>query len=78
VRTAAGLDAEDAVGGKGFVADEELGILAGVDVIGDDGQGAGVAKPLAKAEDEHGLAGADGAADAETKRRHGESMNYEL
>jgi hypothetical protein len=63
VGAAASLDADDAIGGKGVVADKEFGVFAGVDVIGYDGHGNGVAKPLTEAEDKHGFAGAHGAAD---------------
>ena len=38
VRTAAGLDADDAVRRQRLVAHEELRVLLGVDVVGDDGE----------------------------------------
>ena len=47
------------------MADEELGVLQGVDVVGDDGHVVAVANGLAEAPDEGGLAGADGSADAD-------------
>ena len=36
VRASTGFHAEDAVSGKSVVADEELGVFAGVNVVGDD------------------------------------------
>lgn len=65
VGAAAGFDAEDAVGGEGFVADEEFGVLAGEDVVGDDGDVGAVAVGAAEGEEEGGFAGSDGAADAD-------------
>ncbi|CAA9563128.1 MAG: hypothetical protein AVDCRST_MAG19-1991 [uncultured Thermomicrobiales bacterium] len=38
VGAAAGLDADDPVLGEGGLAEEELGVLPRVDVVGDDGQ----------------------------------------
>ncbi len=77
VRAAAGLDADDAVRGEGFVADEKLGVLAGIDVIGNHRHGQGIAQPLAEPQDQHRLSGADGAADAETQRAHEmKSLSY--
>jgi hypothetical protein len=68
VGAAAGLHAADAVGGEHALAQQELGVLAGVDVIGDDGEGMLVFEPLAEAQDAHRLAGADGAADTQAER----------
>jgi hypothetical protein len=72
VRASAGLDAQDAVGGKRAVAHEELGVLARVDVVGDDGKVQVVAEPFAEAQDKHGLAGTDGASDAQTNSAYRE------
>jgi hypothetical protein len=49
VRATAGLDAHDAVGGQRALADQELGVLLGVDVVGDDAHIHARPKPLAQA-----------------------------
>ena len=64
VRATAGLDADDAVGLERAGARQELGVLLGVDVVGDDGDVVVVAHRLAQALDQSGLARADRAADA--------------
>lgn len=60
-----GLDGADAFGGKGAMADEELAVLAGEDVVGDGGEVHAFAESAAEFEHEGGLAGTDGAADAD-------------
>lgn len=47
VWAAACFDAQNAVRREGFVAGEEFGVLAGVDVVGHDGEGKFVPEPLA-------------------------------
>jgi hypothetical protein len=65
VRAPPGLDPDDAVGGERVPPDEELGVLAGVDVVGDDGHLDPVAEPEAQGLDQGGLPRADRAADAD-------------
>ena len=48
VRAAAGLDADDALGRRAPRRDEELLVLLGVDVVGDDGEVVAVAHRLAQ------------------------------
>ena len=67
VRAAAGLDADDALLGEGAAAHQELGVLLGVDVVGDDGDVEPIAQLLAQRIDQRGLARADGAGDADAK-----------
>ena len=67
VRAAAGLDAEDAFGRERAGAGQELGVLLGVDVVGDRGDVVVVAEALAERIHQRGLAGADGAADADAE-----------
>ncbi len=64
MRAAAGFDADDALGRQRRVIDQELGILGGVDVVGDDGHVDLLAQGLAQGQRQGGLAGTDGAADA--------------
>ena len=65
VRAAAGLDADDALQRQHLAAGQELGVLAGVDVVGDDGQvDLGPERP-AEPLDQRRLARADRPADAE-------------
>ena len=71
MRAATGLDPDDALGRQGAGTGQELGILAGVDVIGDDGNGVTVAHGLAERVGERGLAGADRPADADPQRAMG-------
>src|SRR5262249_59416921 len=52
-------------GGERLVALEELGVLAGEDVVGDDAEAHPIAERAAQRQDERGLAAADGAADAD-------------
>ena len=78
VRTAARLHAHDALGRKRSGAREELGVLLGVDVVGDDGEAITRAHVLAKPVDKRRLAGADRAADADAQgsvRRAGHERN---
>jgi hypothetical protein len=65
VRTAAGLDRADAVLVERLVADQELGVFAREDVVGDDAEAVGAAKLLAERQHQRGLAAADRAADAD-------------
>src|SRR5579883_2457635 len=67
MRTTAGLDADDPLGHQRAGAREELRILLGIDVVGDDGDVVARAHMLAEAIDERGLAGADGTTDADAK-----------
>ncbi len=67
MRAAAGLDAEDAIGRKRAGARQELGVLLGVDVVGDRGDVVAVAQLLAERVHQRRLAGADGAADADAQ-----------
>jgi len=64
VRAAAGFHAEDAVGIQGFVAQEEVGVFPGVDVVGDYGDVVVVPEGFAQLAQQRGFTGADGAADA--------------
>ena len=70
VRAAAGFDAHDAVGGEGVLTDEEFGVLACVDVVGDDSHIEFSSEPLAEAENEHGFTGSDGTSYSETQGFH--------
>ena len=56
-------------GGERLVALQELGVLAGEDVVGDDAEPHAVAQRAAEREDERGLAAADRAADADGEAR---------
>ena len=68
VRTAAGLDADNAVRLKRLITLQEFGVLLGVDVVGDHGEI--VARPqfLAQTEDQCRLAGTDGSANSDAHR----------
>src|SRR5207302_1566826 len=65
VRAAARLDADNALQRQRLPAGQELGVLARVDVIGNDGEVDLRVELAAQALDEGRLAGADRAADAE-------------
>lgn len=65
VGAAAGFDGGDAIGFKRVMADQELGVLAGEDVVGDGAEVQLIAEGEAQLEHECGLAAADGAADAD-------------
>src|SRR5262249_5764325 len=67
VRAAAGLDPDDALRMERPRAGQELRVLLGIDVVGDDRDVVAVAHMLAEAVDERGLAGADRAADADAQ-----------
>ena len=71
VRAAAGLDAHDALGRQGAGDGEQALVLLGVDVVGDHGHVPAVAHGLAQDLAQHGLAGADRAADADAERAVG-------
>lgn len=64
VGTAARLDGADARGGEGLVLGEELGVLAGKNVVGDGGDVVGGAQGVAQGQHQGRLAAADGTADA--------------
>jgi hypothetical protein len=64
VRAAAGFDADDAFRRQRRVLDQKLGILGGVDVVGDHRHVDLIAQGLAEGQGQGGLAGTDGAADA--------------
>src|SRR5216683_3260603 len=68
VRAAAGLDAGDALRRERARAYQELRILFGIDVVGDDGDGVALAHMLAQTVDQRGLPRADRAADADAQR----------
>ncbi len=67
VRAAAGLDALDAFGGQRLHAGQRLGVLGGVDVVGDDAERIFVAHRLAEFGGQRRLAGADRPADADAQ-----------
>ena len=62
--TASGLHPDDARLIQGLTADQEPGVLLGVDVVGDHADLVVVAQALAQGVQQGGLAGADGTADA--------------
>ena len=65
VRAAAGLDADDALQRQHLAAGQELGVLARVNVVGDDGQVERRPEGAAQPFDQGRLARADRPADAE-------------
>ena len=65
MRAAAGLDADDALQRQHLAAGQELGVLARVDVVGDDGQVELRPEVAAQPLDQRRLARADRPADAE-------------
>ena len=75
VRTCSGLDRDDPRGVQHARGPDHPGVLVGVDVVGDDPDLQLVAEVGAEQHDERGLAGADGAADAQPELagtlRHG-------
>jgi hypothetical protein len=71
MRTAAGFHARDPAGRKRGLADEEFGVLGAIDVIGHDRHGVSVTKSLAETQAKHRLAGADRAADTDTRNASG-------
>src|SRR5271155_5625865 len=68
MRAAAGLDAHDAVGIERARLDENARVLLRIDVVGDRGDFELAAQALAELLHQRGLAGADGAADADPQR----------
>ena len=71
VRAAAGFHADDAVGRQHALAQQKLGVFAGVDVVGDDGERDLVLEPLAQAENAHRFSGTYRAAHTEAERTSG-------
>ena len=67
VRAAAGLDAEDALRRQGIVAHQELGVLAGVDVVGHRRDLVALAQAPAQQQRQRGLAGTDRPADTDAQ-----------
>jgi hypothetical protein len=67
VRAGAGLDGGDPLGRQHGLAEQELGVLPRVDVVGDDGDGQLVAQGAAERGNGGGLAGADRAAEADAQ-----------
>src|SRR6185503_14091696 len=67
VRAAAGLHADDAVGGQRLAADEKLHVLAREDVVGEDPEAIAVAHRLAQGIDERRLAGSNRPADPDSE-----------
>ena len=78
MRTAAGLDTGDALGGKRAGAHEIFRIPLGVDVIGDRGDLVFATQPLAQRIHQRGLARTDGAADADPQGSVGIHANLPL
>jgi len=75
MRAAPGLDPDDALGRQRVVAHEELRILFGVDVIGDDRKLVALAQLPAKRQRERGLARANRATDSDSQRLcHGHDL----
>ena len=68
VRTSAGLHRGDPLVGQHGVTAQEVGVLGGVDVVGQHGQRQPVAQLPAQRGDERRLAGADRTADADAQR----------
>ena len=73
MRAAAGLDRADPLGGQRLVPHEELGVLAGEDVVRHHAERARVAERAAEREDERGLPAPHRAAHA-----HGEGAPAEM
>src|SRR5260221_1940325 len=76
VRTAAGLDTDDALGSQRLVADEKLRVFLGVDVVRHDGDLVAAAQRTAKRKRQRGLARADRSADAHAQRHDLNSRLY--
>src|SRR5207302_9744724 len=68
MRTAAGLDATDPLGRQSAAPGQELGVLAGIDVVGDRDQLETAAHRFAQPVHQRRLAGADRPADADAQR----------
>jgi hypothetical protein len=71
VRAAARLDPDDTLGQQRARSRQELGVLLGVDVVGNYRELEPLAHPLAQAVDQRRLAGTDRTADADTQRTMG-------
>ncbi len=67
VRTASCFDAAHSISGQDILAQEELGILSGVDVIGDHGERDVILEPLAQAQHAHRFSGTYRATNAEAE-----------
>ena len=65
VRARPGLDGADPLRVQHAGRAQESGVLVGVDVVGDDGDGQRARQLAAEQRDQRGLAGADGSADAQ-------------
>ena len=72
VRAAAGFDGTDSGGFQGAVADEELSVFAGEDVVGDGAEAQAVAEGEAELEHERGFAAADRTTDTDGEGASGE------
>ena len=70
VRAAAGLHAANALARQRAGSHQELGVLVGVDVVGDDRDAVAVAQPLAQAVEQRRLARPDRAADPDCDSTH--------
>ena len=70
VRTAAGLHAANPLERQRARAHQELGVLVGVDVVGDDREAVAIAQPLAQPVQQCRLAGSDRTADADGHAAH--------
>ncbi len=68
MRAAAGFDARHAIGRQRALPNQKLGVLARVDVVGDDGQVDRRPQCLAQHVDQSGLPAADWPGDADSKR----------
>src|SRR5690606_3052981 len=68
VRAAGGVHGGDALVGQGGVAAKEVGVLGGVDDVGQHRQRQSLEQLPAQRGDQRGLAGGDGAADADAQR----------
>jgi len=73
VGAASGLYRPDAPGGQGLVADEELRVFFGKDIVGDGRHDQIIAKPLAKGQHKRGFSTAHRSADS-----HGERAVFEI
>ena len=67
VRATAGLDADDPIRRQDLHPHQRLGVLLGVDIVGDHADGMGCAEPFGEGGRERRLAGADGAANPDTQ-----------
>jgi hypothetical protein len=67
MRAASGFDADDTIRGQGLHAHQGLGILLGIDVVGDDGDRETLPHRLAELFRQRRLAGADRPADPDAQ-----------